>query len=266
MSEPVRRRGRPKESSGPSGAVQSIERALDVLELLAAHQGLTLSEVAEKVALSPSTVHRVLRTLEQRGVVECDPTAQSWHIGAATFRLGAAFMARTGLVERARPVLRRLMEHTGETTNLGVLNGRSVLIMCEVETHQTIRAIVPPGTLSSIHASAIGKVLLAYSTPKTFARLMADTQLQRFTANTLIAPEALQADMTRIRARGFAFDDEERTPGMRCIAAPVFDVAGEVVAGISVSGPSHRIGQSHVKTLGAVVVAAAQELSLSSGS
>lgn len=265
MAEPTRRRGRPRSSSDNSGTIQALDRALDMLDLLAAHQGLTLSEVAEKMGQSPSTVHRVLHTLAARGVAESDPATQAWHIGPATFRLGSAFMRRSGVVERARPVLRSLMEHTGETANLGILNGDAVLFVSQAETHETIRAFFPPGTRSPLHASGIGKALLAFGRAETLTTLLEKQPLQSFTDKTLTTAEMLQEDMARIRARGFSFDDEERTRGMRCIAAPVFDLSGEAIAGISVSGPTHRIGLEHVKTLGAAVSEAANELTRALG-
>jgi IclR family acetate operon transcriptional repressor len=265
MAEPTRRRGRPRNTSDSAGTIQALDRALDILDLLAANRGLTLSEVAEKMDQSPSTVHRVLHTLAARGIAESDPATQTWSIGPATFRLGSAFMRRSGIVERARPVLRALMEHTGETANLGILNGDAVLFVSQAETHETIRAFFPPGTRSPLHCSGIGKALLAYGRPETVKALLANADFKRFTDKTLTTAAELQDDIARTRARGFSFDDEERTRGMRCIAAPVFDLTGEAVAGISVSGPSHRIGQEHVKTLGAAVAAAAQDLSQALG-
>src|SRR5690606_19772561 len=232
---------------------------------LAAQPGLTLSEIAEQMKQSPSTVHRVLHTLAARGVAETDPATQTWHIGPATFRLGSAFMRRSGIVERASPILRALMEHTFETANLSILYGDAVLFVAQAETQHTIRAFFPPGTRSPLHASGIGKALLAFGRPETLRALLEAGELTRFTDKTLTTASALQEDMARIRARGFSFDDEEKTRGMRCIAAPVFDLTGEAVAGISVSGPTHRIGHEHVKTLGAAVAAAAQDLTQAMG-
>ena len=265
MPQPSRRRGRPRSGADSAGTIQSLERALDILDMLAGQSGLTLSEVADQTQQSPSTVHRVLHTLASRGMVESDPATQSWQIGPAAFRLGSAFMRRSGIVERARPVLRALMEHSGETANLGILNGDSVLFISQAETQETIRAFFPPGTRSPLHASGIGKALLAFGRPQTLAQTLAQAPLQRFTEKTLTQPQEMQDDVARIRARGFAFDDEERTRGMRCIAAPVFDLTGEAVAGISVSGPTHRIGSEHVKTLGAIVAAAAADLTQKMG-
>lgn len=265
MPEPIRRRGRPRSAKDAGGTVQVLDRALDMLDLLASHPGLTLSEVADRMEQSPSTVHRLLHSLAARGMVESDPATQAWNIGPATFRLGSAFMRRSGIVERARPILRALMEHTGETANLGILNGDAVLFVSQAETHETIRAFFPPGTRSPLHASGIGKALLAFGRPEVLRNYLDGHGLTRFTDHTLTTAEALSDDMSRIRARGFSFDDEERTRGMRCIAAPVFDMTGDAIAGVSVSGPTHRIGHEHVKTLGAVVAAAAAELSLAMG-
>lgn len=265
MSEPTRRRGRPRSAKDTGGTVQVLDRALDMLDLLAAHPGLTLSEVAERMEQSPSTVHRLLHSLDARGMVESDPATQAWNIGPATFRLGSAFMRRSGIVERARPILRALMEHTGETANLGILNGDAVLFVSQVETQETIRAFFPPGTRSPLHASGIGKALLAFGRAEVLRGYLGGPGLARFTDKTLTTPDALAEDMARIRARGFSFDDEEKSRGMRCIAAPVFDLTGDAIAGVSVSGPTHRIGHEHVKTLGAVVAAAAAELSAAMG-
>lgn len=262
MADPTRRRGRPRKASPEAPAtVQALDRALDLLDLLSLRPGLTLSEVAEHSGQPPSTVHRVLHTLATRGMVESDPATQAWTIGPATFRLGSAFMRRSGLVERARPILRALMEHTGETANLGILQGHDVLFLSQVETQETIRAFFPPGTRAPLHASGIGKALLAFGRPALLDALTKGPGLSRFTEATLTDPAALSTDLARTRHRGFSLDDEERTRGMRCIAAPVFDLSGEAMAGISVSGPAHRIGPEHIKTLGATVTAAAQDLS-----
>ena len=163
MTLETRRKGRPKNFYGkPSqSTIQALDRALDVLEVLAANTGLTLSEIASELDQSPATMHRVLSTLEARDVVEMDAQTQSWHIGAMAFQLGSAFLRRSGVIERSRPVMRGLMEATGETSNLGIERQGNVMFINQVETHETIRAFFPPGTISPMHASGIGKALFA---------------------------------------------------------------------------------------------------------
>ena len=264
MTGEARKRGRPRgraAGSEDSGGVRALDRALDILDVIAGASGLTLSEIAQRLDLAPSTVHRVLVTLAVRGVAESDHATQTWHVGPTAFRHGSAFMRRSGLVERARPVLRRLMEVTGETANLGILDGNAVLFLNQAETHETIRAFFPPGTRSPLHASGIGKALLAHMRSFELRQLMREMQLSRFTPMTLSEPQALLDDLALIRARGYSLDNEERSLGMRCIAAPVFDLAGEAAAGISVSGPLSRMGDGRLEAMSESVIAAARELS-----
>ncbi|MEC8196067.1 MAG: IclR family transcriptional regulator, partial [Pseudomonadota bacterium] len=185
--------------------------------------------------------------------------------GPRAFIIGAKFLRRTSLVDRARPVMRRLMEQTGETANLGVERGGQVLFLSQVETHASIRAFFPPGTLSQMHASGIGKALLAHMEAGRRNRLLASEQLTEFTDRTITDVDALLEDLLAIRERGYSLDDEERNVGMRCIAAPVFDFNSEAVAGISVSGPASRVSREETERLARAVTSAARELTLAIG-
>ena len=266
-SAPRRARGRPRDWADKSdqNTIKSLDRAMEVLERLSVLGGSTLSALAQDLDQSPATVYRVLVTLEGRDIVEFDAAEQVWNIGAGAFLIGSRFLRRTSLLERARPILRALMESTGETANLGIVQAGAVLFVSQVETHETIRAFFPPGTMSPLHASGIGKALLAQMPPDRLARHLAAHPLERFTAHTLTGYPALHADLDGIRARGYAIDGEERTLGMRCIAAPVFDVHGEAVAGISVSGPVHRVAPDAVAGIGERVIAAAAALTQAMG-
>ena len=152
------------------------------------------------------------------------------------------------------------MEVTGETANLGIERNGMVLFLSQVETHESIRAFFPPGTLSPMHASGIGKALLAQMDPARFGRWFKDHPPERFTENTLLTEPALVEALREIRARGFSIDGEEKNLGMRCIAAPVFDMNGEALAGISVSGPTSRVEPEAITRLSEAVIDAAHEL------
>jgi IclR family acetate operon transcriptional repressor len=258
-----RSRGRPRSFNDASAQnmIQSLDRAMMILEELSRHEGLSLSDLAGRLSQSPATVYRVLVTLETRGIVELDPATQHWLVGAGAFLIGSRFLRRTSVVDRARPFMRALMERTGETANLGVARGDHVLFLSQVETHASIRAFFPPGTLSPLHVSGIGKALLAVRGGKGVPQ----GGLQRFTPRTITAPQALLEDLERTRARGWALDDEERTEGMRCVAAAVFDAMGEPVAGLSISGPVSRVTPEAVPELGAAVAQAARDLSAALG-
>ncbi len=264
---PRRARGRPRawQDKTAQNTIKSLDRAMAVFEYLSEHQGRPLGELSAELGQSAATIYRVLVTLEGRGLVEFDPAAQHWHIGPRAFVIGARFLRRTSLVERARPVLRALMEATGETANLGVARGEAVLFVSQVETDASIRAFFPPGTLSPMHASGIGKALLAQMPPDRFRRFLATSQRERFTPHTLTEAQALRDDLAEARRRGYALDREEKTLGMRCIAAAVFDVHGEAVAGISVSGPSARMGPDDDPRLPGAVRRAARDLTRALG-
>jgi len=264
---PRRARGRPRDwhDKTEQNTIKSLDRAMGVFEVLSETSGLSLSALSEETGQSPATVYRILVTLEGRGLVDFDASEQVWHIGPAAFVIGARFLRRTNLVDRARPVMRALMEETGETANLGIEKEGAVLFLGQVETSATIRAFFPPGTLSEMHASGIGKALLAHMEDRRLARVLAGVGLQAFTGQTIINAAALRDDLAGIRARGYAVDNEEKTDGMRCIAAPVFDMTGEAVAGISVSGPTSRVGLDDIDRLSVPVMAAARNLTRAIG-
>ncbi|MEP3783666.1 HTH-type transcriptional regulator BhcR [Ascidiaceihabitans sp.] len=260
-------RGRPRDwhDKTVQNTIKSLDRAMEVFEFLSEAQGKTLTGLATDLNQSPATIYRVLVTLEGRGLVEFDATEQVWHIGSQAFIIGSRFLKRTSLVDRARPIMRNLMENTGETANLGIEQNGHVLFVSQVETHASIRAFFPPGTLSRLHASGIGKALLSEMDQGRVDRFLSDAPFEKFTAFTLTQPHLLLEDLTQTRARGYAIDGEERNLGMRCIAAPVFDVHGEAVAGISVSGPTSRVGLEQIADLSKAVVAAAQTLTVAIG-
>jgi len=262
-----RRRGRPKSFAGlkPGGTIQALDRALDVLTALAGGGGMTLSELATQLDQSAATMYRVLTTLERRVFVEMSADRQEWYVGAEAYRLGSAFLRRTNVVERSRPVMRMLMQETGETSNLGIEKDGNVLFISQVETHESIRAFFPPGTLSPLHASGIGKALLSAYDDAQLGRLFRDKALERFTDKTIVSLAKLQEDIKRAREQGFALDDEERKTGMRCVASPVLNNHGEAVAGLSISGPAHRLTDAHVVKFGGLVRQAATEVSRALG-
>lgn len=263
----VSRRGRPRafHDKTTQNTIQSLGRAMAILETLAQSEGMTLSNLAAACGQSTATVYRVLITLQQREMVDLDPAGQVWHVGVGTFRAGTSFLRRTSLVERARAPMQALMRESGETANLGIEQQDEVLFLTQVETHQAIRAFFPPGTIGPMHVSGIGKALLAWFDEARVAQVVARRGLEAFTPASLTSLDRLRADCARTRARGFAFDDEERAPGMRCIAAPIFNPHGEPVAGVSVSGPAFRLETGNLDRIGALVVETAARITAATG-
>lgn len=236
-----------------------------ILEELSDLGAATLSELAGALAQSPATVYRVLVTLEARSIVELDARDQTWAVGPGAFLIGSSFLRRASVVERAQAPMRHLRSETGETANLGVARGDDIMFVSQVETDATLRAFFPPGSVSPLYASGIGKALLAWFDADRRTEYLRRAQLKPFTRHTITSPDALHEDLERIRARGYAVDNEEKSPGMRCVAAPVFEATGQAVAGLSVSGPVARVTPDTVAALGTQVARAAAILSASLG-
>lgn len=267
VEEGRKSRGRPRHWNDKTAqnTIKSLDRAMQVFDYLSREQGKTLSELSAEMRQAPATIYRVLVTLEGHGLVEFDANGQVWHIGPQAFVIGARYLRRTSLVDRARPILRDLMQASGETANLGVETEGLVLFLSQVETHASIRAFFPPGTRSPMHCSGIGKALLAEIDAGRRDRVLAAGGMAAFTAHTITDPDSLLADLNVAKMRGYAIDNEEKTEGMRCIAAAVFDLNREPVAGISVSGPTARVSRDSIDALSRAVIKAARHLTLAIG-
>src|SRR5690606_34392357 len=157
-------------------------------------------------------------------------------------------------------VMRDLMAASGETVNLGIADDDDVVFISQVETHENIRAFFRPRTRAPMHASGIGKALLAQMPEQRVRRILKRKGLPAFTERTITDSRKLSAELARIRARGWAVDNEERTLGMRCVAAPIFNEFGEAVAGLSISGPAVRIPDNRLGELGPQVARAADRI------
>jgi IclR family acetate operon transcriptional repressor len=255
-----------KESLRASGQVQSLSRALKLLNALAVHpQGLSLSEVAGHVGLPNSTAHRLLTTLQNERYVRFEAERSVWLIGVQAFCVGAAFVRSRDLVTIARPYMRRLMEQSGETVNLAISDRGEVIYIAQVETQKMMRAIAGPGGRAPMHCSGLGKALLAVADAATADKLIGSMELRRETAHTLVTVEDLKRDLERVRAHGFAVDNEEIVIGLRCVAAVIYDEHGAPLAALSVSGPTARINEQRIPVLGDAVAGIAVEITAEIG-
>jgi IclR family transcriptional regulator, acetate operon repressor len=255
-----------KESLRASGQVQSLSRALKLLNALAVHsQGLSLSEVAGHVGLPNSTAHRLLTTLQNERYVRFESERSVWLIGVQSFCVGTAFVRSRDLVTIARPYMRRLMEQSGETVNLAISDRGEVIYIAQVETQKMMRAIAGPGGRAPMHCSGVGKALLAVADDAVAEKLMANMELHRETAQTLITVQDLQRDLVQVRAQGYAVDNEENAIGLRCVAAVIYDEHGAPLAALSVSGPTARITEQRIPLLGEAVAGIAAEITAEIG-
>ena len=260
---PLRRRGRPPLSgaSETGGEVQSLDRAMGLLEILAAGDGALLSDVARRAELPASTVHRLLTTLQRRALVSQDPATGLWTVGVGLFRIGSAYLRIRKLPEIARPVIQRLLEEVGETVNVSMLDGREIVCVAQAESHAAVRAFFRLGRRLPVHASAAGKAILATASPAIRDTLLDGLALERFTPKTHRTRKSLLADVAGVGTRGWAFDDEEHTIGMQCVSAAIMNEWAEPAGALSISAPSVRMGTARATELGARVHATALRLS-----
>lgn len=257
----VRRRGRPASTGAQSGDVVALDRAAAILELLASGEGFLLAEVAERAMLPSSTAHRLLTTLHRRGLVGHELGTGLWTVGPGLFRIGSAYLRIRKLPEIARPIIRALLAEVGETVNVSMLDQEELLCVAQAESHAPVRAFFRLGRRLPIHGSAAGKAILAAGAEQLRRRLLGAGPLERFTANTLCGRGALARHLAEIRARGWASDDEEHTPGMRCVSAAILNEAGEPIGAVSISAPAVRMPAARVGALGSRVKETALTLS-----
>jgi IclR family acetate operon transcriptional repressor len=230
---------------GASG-VQSVDRALDILEALAATgTPLGVSALAQTTGLPVGTIHRLLRTLAARGFVRQE-ASRDYALGPALFRVGHA--GTRSIAAPARPYLARLVEISGETANLAVLEGDHVVYVAQVPSPHRLRMFAEVGRHVLPHSTAVGKVLLADRPADVAAGVVRRTGLPARTPTTITDPARFATELTRVRTRGWAEDDEEEETGVRCFAVPVRD-GGRVIAAMSVSGPAARFDGVGVEEL-----------------
>ncbi|HEV7825279.1 MAG TPA: IclR family transcriptional regulator [Mycobacteriales bacterium] len=236
------------------GGVQAVDRALDLLEALAsAGSPLGVSALSHTTGLPVGTIHRLLRTLASRGFVRQE-ASREYALGPALFRVGHA--STRAIAAPARPYLARLVEISGETANLAVLEGDHVVYVAQVPSAHRLRMFAEVGRHVLPHSTAVGKVLLADRPAEAAAGVVQRTGLPAHTPNTITDPALFAAELDRVRARGWAVDDEEEETGVRCFAVPVRD-GGRVIAAMSVSGPAARFDGVEIRPL----VTAMQEVS-----
>lgn len=247
--------------------VQSLIRALALLNRIAesSDDGATLTELAQQVGLPASTAHRLLTTLEQERYVRFHNEGRLWSVGVQAFVVGCTFTKTRSLAGVARPHMRHLMEDGGETVNLAVEDEGEAVYLSQVECRQMMRAFARPGTRVPLHCSAVGKAILSAASDRKLSKILHQRGMPRLTVKTITSPSALRADLERVRASGYAVDDEEHAIGLRCIAAPIFDETGDVVAAISASGPMARIVDERMAQLGALVLEASRAISADMG-
>jgi DNA-binding IclR family transcriptional regulator len=246
-----------------SAAFRSVDHALDVLCAFAEKEELGISELARRLHLHKSGVHRIVRALATKGFVQ-QRSNRRYSLGLRVLELGNMYRLRLDLARNAESILRPLSERMNANAHLARLENYEVLDLLRVEFPAPIRVTRSPMLRRPAHCTALGKVLLAYG-PEQQLEGVLRRGLSRLTCKTITQPERLIAELARIRERGYAVDDEEFYPGIRCVAAPVFDEDGGITAAMSISGLITHVTEDRLPQFAEAVTHAALELSAQLG-
>lgn len=237
-----------------------IDEMARVLDLFWEGEELGVREMARRSRLSKSMVHRLVSDLERVGFLSRNPLTGRYRLGLRLLQYGGLFQLQSKVVREALPVLRTLLHLSGETVHLAVLEGRQVVYLVKLEGPNSIAIPSWVGWRNPAYCTAVGKALLAYQDQEVLKGILAGG-LQRYTANTITEPERLLAQLRLVRRQGVALDQEERRSGLRCVGAPILGQAGEVVASISVAGPTTRLNLGRMAQLTSTVKEAAETIS-----
>ena len=245
-------------SEAPPG-VQSVDRALTILAILARLGEAGVTEIAGELGVHKSTAFRLVATLESHGMVEQNEDRGKYRLGVGVLRLAGATTARLDVVQESRSIVRKLAADTGETVNIAVMSDRSVLYLDQVSGKSALQAHNWVGQHIPLHATSNGKVLLSGLSPDEVDDRL--PRLPSYTAGTVTTRARLRRELLEVRQQGYAVATDELEVGLTAIAAPIRNAHGDVIASLSVSGPTFRLTEARVKELVPVVQDSADEVS-----
>ena len=234
-----------------------VARVMDCFSTV--DRSLSLAEIGQRTGFPKSTAHRLLASMREIGLVDQDRERDRYRLGLRLFELGNIVLSNMELHREARPFVDALSRISGHVVHLAVFDGLQAVVI-----HRTDPT--PEGTPltvienAPVHCTSVGKAILAFQ-PQTIVDRVIACGLKRFTENTIVEAAALARELERVNARGYAVDEGEHQPGLRCVGAPIRDQTGRTFAGISISGPSRKLQPSDVKHLAQVVMHHANSIS-----
>ena len=243
-----------------SSSVQSVDRAVSVMEYLSRRGWSGVTEVSREVGIHKSTAYRLLTTLRDRGLVEQNAATEKYRLGFGLVLLARTVSADLDILRCARPVCERLSERTKETVTVAILESDDAVIIHQSISRASALSVDWTGRHTPLHATAAGKIFLAYMPEDQLRRILGEP-LERFTENTIVDPPSLKDHVKEIRARGYGYTVEELEIGLNAVGAPVRSAEGAVVGTVSVSGPAFRLPPDALPEIGELSKRAATEIS-----
>ena len=257
MKQPV-----PVVETAGSTTHRSLERGLRVLEVIAANGTVAgVADIARRSGLHRSTTHHLLRTLVDLGYLRQDRSSRGYELSSKLFHLTGRTWTPEQLGAIAEPLLAELTQEIGEQSSVAAYRDGSVRIVAKRDADGPVRVVQRIGAERPIHASAVGKAIVAFLPQHELATLLSHLEFPPLTPRTIVTRADFEAELRRIRAAGVAHDDEEHSDGIRCIAAPAFAYTGQVVASLCVLGPKSRMTRQRLRELKPIVLGYARMLS-----
>ncbi len=242
--------------------IQSVERAADILELfLVTKPELSIKEISEHLNLSKSTVHGIIKTLEHRGYLQQNPEDLKYKPGIKLFELGNFVGKNLDIAKVAKPFIRELVDELNETVHLVSLQRDEIIYIEKVEGQSALTIYSHIGKRAPFHSTGVGKSILAHLNENEVNRILSSITLESFTKHTMTNIEEIKEQLHDIREQGYAVDDEEIELGLKCIAAPIFNHQGNVIASISCAAPKMRLDENKLPQVIAGITRAAAEIS-----
>lgn len=250
-----------RESNESPGGVQSVDRAVSVLEILAREGSAGVSEVAAEIGVHKSTAFRLLAALEERDLVEQNSERGKYQLGFGVLRLASAIPGRLDIVRQSQSVLDDLARRLDETINLAVVRAHYSVHVQQALGSAAVASQNWVGQLTPLHATSSGKILLAYMGRAMRDEILDEAGLKAYTEHTITSREALTEQLARVHEEGFATSFEELELGLNAAAVPVYDHSGAVIGAVSASGPAYRFDKARIESVAADLKAAGNHIS-----
>ncbi len=223
-----------------SNTVKSIVKAFDILELLDKRRELGITEISEELKMDKSTVHRLISTLKDKDYVVQNPSNNKYANSFKLFEMGNNAIERLGLRRLAQPYLEQIARITNETVNIAVMYDTNIIYIDKIESPATIKVDLSIGKKLPVYCTGLGKVMLAYMPEDKVLKILENMDFIKYTDKTVANIQGLFKQFIEIKEKGYCIDDEEYVEGLKCVAAPIFNYYGEVIAAISIAIPKYR--------------------------
>lgn len=247
--------------------IQSLERAFAILDCFQDSQPeLGVREIARQLDLHPSTVGRILTTLNSLGVLNQDHDTRRYRIGPKVLKWCAVFSRNVDLQAEARPYMQELQQITQETISLDIPNGHSRICIERLESPQSLRWVKQLGEIMPFYASASGRILITYMSPTQKSEILKNMTFEQLTPYTTIDPDLFYEELELTKSRGYSVSESERVEGVSCVAAPIFGVKGEILGALTISGPSTRFSEEKIHEHAELLIKTTNQISQAMGS